>query len=126
MTVVVSIVQPDVFVQYVHLFPAFAYTFCLPVSNGIYASIALNASQSIARDLFFNVGFDDDHKGIVLSTSPWAPPTHWKQTIFHLKNNVRVSEGQLVDGSFDVKSNSRNERDLDLTVRVQREEEEGV
>ena len=43
-----------------------------------------------------------------------------------LKNNVRVSEGQLVDGSFDVKSNSRNERDLDLTVRVQREEEEGV
>ena len=75
---------------------------------------------------FFNVSFDDGHKGIVLSTSPWALPTHWKQTIFHLKNNVRVSEGQLVDGSFDVKSKSRNERDLDLTVRVQREEEEGV
>ena len=75
---------------------------------------------------FSNVSFDDGHKEIVLSTSPWALPTHWKQTIFHLKNNVRVSEGQLVDGSFDVKSNSRNERDLDLTVRVQREEEEGV
>ena len=75
---------------------------------------------------FFNVSFDDGHKGIVLSTSPWAPPTHWKQTIFHLKNNVRVSEGQLIGGSFDVKSNSRNERDLDLTVNVQREEEEGV
>ena len=64
-------------------------------------------------------------KGLFCLT-PWAPPTHWKQTIFHLKNNVRVSQGQLIGGSFDVKSNSRNERDLDLTVRVQREEEEGV
>ena len=41
---------------------------------------------------FFNVSFDDGHKGIVLSTSPWALPTHWKQTIFHLKSNVRVSD----------------------------------
>ena len=74
---------------------------------------------------FFDVEFEDCHKSTTLSTSPWAAQTHWKQTIFHLKIAARVAEGQLVGGSFGLSPNKRNERDLDLTLEVRREEEEG-
>ena len=74
---------------------------------------------------FFDVEFEDGHKSITLSTSPWAAQTHWKQTIFHLKIAARIAEGQLVGGSFGLSPNKRNERDLDLAVEVRREEEEG-
>ena len=95
---------------------AFSVAFSLRASRGG------NLSALVA---FFDVEFGDGHKSITLSTSPWAPSTHWKQTIFHLKNAARVAEGQMVGGSFCLKPNERNERDLDLTLEVKREEEEG-
>ena len=86
---------------------------------------ALRGGNLTALVAFFDVEFEDGHKSMSLSTSPWAAPTHWKQTIFHLKHAFLVAEGQVVGGNLGLSPNSRNERDLDLTVEVRREEEEG-
>jgi len=95
---------------------AFNVPFSLKVTRG---------GNLTALVAFFDVEFGDGHKSTTLSTSPWAAPTHWKQTIFHLKNAARVAEGQLVGGSLALSPNKRNERDLDLMLEVRREEEEG-
>ena len=40
---------------------------------------------------WFDAYFDDCHRPIVLSTSPYEPYTHWKQTIFFCKKQLPVN-----------------------------------
>ena len=47
-----------VFINYVNMFPSLVYAYSLPMDDGVYCSIMLNASKSTVRDLFFRVGFD--------------------------------------------------------------------
>lgn len=43
---------------------------------------------------YFNSRFDNDIP-VTLSTSPYCPPTHWKQTVFLLPDPIEVNKGNF-------------------------------
>lgn len=65
---------------------------------------------------FFDVSFDDCHKPLGFSTSPRCRATHWKQTVFYLKDTLIVHQGEQVTGEVSCAPNSKNPRDLDIAV----------
>lgn len=57
---------------------------------------------------WFDCYFDSLTKSVVLSTSPFADTTHWKQAIFPFKDPMSVNAGQSISGTVDIyRSNSR-------------------
>ncbi|XP_042903537.1 uncharacterized protein [Parasteatoda tepidariorum] len=60
-------------------------------------------------DCFFEKGLT--HK-VVLSTSPKAPTTHWKQTMFLLPCPVYVIEGEVVPCKISCRKNRRDPRSI--------------
>ena len=55
-------------------------------------------------------------KGIVhVSTGPFQPPTHWKQTVFYLENALEVRRGDRISGSI---SFEQSLAQRDLSVRL--------
>ncbi|RXW22484.1 hypothetical protein EST38_g3361 [Candolleomyces aberdarensis] len=50
------------------------------------------------------------------STGPQSSPTHWKQTIFMLKEPFCVSEGTTVTGVFHCRKKQDNSRELDVEI----------
>lgn len=72
---------------------------------------------------FFSVDFSKCHKRIGFSTGPESQYTHWKQTVFYLKDYITAKKGEMITGSFSMKPNNRNERDLDISIKVQFEGE---
>nr|XP_032521216.1 protein arginine N-methyltransferase 1 [Danaus plexippus plexippus] len=67
---------------------------------------------------FFNVEFTKSHKRLGFSTAPEAPYTHWKQTVFHPYLYFQVKKGEEITGSFCMRQNARNNRDLDFEVEL--------
>ncbi len=67
---------------------------------------------------FFNVEFSKCHKRVGFSTSPEAPYTHWKQTVFYLQDYITCKKGEDIVGVFKMKPNPRNKRDLDFGIDV--------
>lgn len=65
---------------------------------------------------WFEVGFCHSHKPLILNTSPRLKKTHWKQTIFYLDEGIPVEAGQILSGSFSVRPNQQNNRELDIKV----------
>ncbi|GAB4813615.1 hypothetical protein N2152v2_000661 [Parachlorella kessleri] len=65
---------------------------------------------------FFDCHFDDCHKPISFSTSPRCRATHWKQTVFYLKDTLIVHQGEQITGEVSCAPNSKNPRDLDIAV----------
>lgn len=65
---------------------------------------------------FFETGFTQIHKPIVLTTSPHGKYTHWKQTVFYLKDSLTVNNGEIIEGNINCRPNGRNPRDLDITI----------
>eukprot|EP00238_Polyblepharides_amylifera_P003725 CAMPEP_0196584850 /NCGR_PEP_ID=MMETSP1081-20130531/48704_1 /TAXON_ID=36882 /ORGANISM="Pyramimonas amylifera, Strain CCMP720" /LENGTH=375 /DNA_ID=CAMNT_0041906207 /DNA_START=245 /DNA_END=1372 /DNA_ORIENTATION=+ len=65
---------------------------------------------------YFDVFFNGCHKPIGFSTGPQMRPTHWKQTVFYLEDELTVCEGEVIRGWIDVKQNAKNPRDLDITL----------
>ncbi|EMD39598.1 hypothetical protein CERSUDRAFT_111907 [Gelatoporia subvermispora B] len=50
------------------------------------------------------------------STGPASEPTHWKQTIFLLRDPIIVSEGTVVQGTFKCRKSDDNSRELDVEI----------
>jgi protein arginine N-methyltransferase 3 len=50
------------------------------------------------------------------STGPMSTPTHWKQTLFMLREPFTVSEGSIVNGIFFCKKSRTNARELDVEI----------
>ncbi|KAJ3735931.1 S-adenosyl-L-methionine-dependent methyltransferase [Lentinula guzmanii] len=50
------------------------------------------------------------------STGPKSIPTHWKQTLFLLKEPFMVDEGFVVHGHFHCRKSDSNSRELDVEV----------
>ncbi|KAI0045880.1 S-adenosyl-L-methionine-dependent methyltransferase [Auriscalpium vulgare] len=50
------------------------------------------------------------------STGPLSAPTHWKHTIFLLRDPIIVEEGTVVEGIFHCKKSDENSRELDVEV----------
>jgi len=67
---------------------------------------------------FFNIEFSKCHKRVGFSTAPEAPYTHWKQTVFYMEDYLVCKTGEEVTGSFKMKPNTRNVRDLDFEVTI--------
>ncbi|XP_014100865.1 protein arginine N-methyltransferase 1 [Bactrocera oleae] len=68
---------------------------------------------------YFNIEFTKCHKRLGFSTSPEATYTHWKQTVFYLDDYLTVKKGEEIVGTFKMKPNERNNRDLDFVIDVQ-------
>lgn len=67
---------------------------------------------------FFTVEFTKSHKRIGFSTSPDSRYTHWKQTVFYLKDSITIRKDETIKGVFKMRPNARNERDVDFEVGV--------
>jgi type I protein arginine methyltransferase len=67
---------------------------------------------------YFNVEFTQCHKKTGFSTSPYSHPTHWLQTVFYLKKDVRAKDGEEIIGEFSIQPNPRHHRDLDIMIKV--------
>lgn len=86
---------------------AFNTTFKLPVRRDdfVHAVVA-----------WFDIDFTAAHKPIRFSTGPHTKYTHWKQTVFYLKEMLTVQHGEEIDMTIDVKPNEKNRRDLDIAI----------
>ncbi|KAJ5993028.1 hypothetical protein N7451_008752 [Penicillium sp. IBT 35674x] len=65
---------------------------------------------------WFDIEFSACHKPIYFSTGPHAKYTHWKQTVFYLKDVLTIEEGEQVSGWIDNRPNDKNKRDLDIDL----------
>ncbi|XP_033645521.1 protein arginine N-methyltransferase 1-like [Asterias rubens] len=87
----------------------FTSNFCLTVQRNDYIQALVT---------YFNIDFSMCHKRIGFSTSPDAPYTHWKQTVFYIDDYVTVKRGEVINGVIAMKPNTKNNRDLDFTVEL--------
>ncbi|EED19507.1 histone H4 arginine methyltransferase RmtA [Talaromyces stipitatus ATCC 10500] len=65
---------------------------------------------------WFDIQFTACHKPITFSTGPHAKYTHWKQTVFYLRDVLTVEEEEAVSGYLENKPNAKNKRDLDIKL----------
>jgi len=75
---------------------------------------------------YFNIEFSKCHKRVSFSTAPESPYTHWKQTVFYMEDYLACKKGEHVTGTFKMKPNTRNVRDLDFEVSIDFEGELGA
>ena len=65
---------------------------------------------------YFDITFSACHKPVFFSTGPADRYTHWKQTVFYLKNDLIATAGDVIKGKLSCKPNARNPRDLDISI----------
>ena len=63
---------------------------------------------------WFDCFFDHKKEGVILSTSPFTPDTHWKQTVFLLRTPITVTAGS--DFSFKLTISRPKHEDRALKV----------
>jgi protein arginine N-methyltransferase 1 len=62
--------------------------------------------------------FTHSHKPLVLPTGPEHTNTHWKQTVFYLRDPITCKEGEKIYGELRCSPNKDNHRDLDIDIAV--------
>jgi len=67
---------------------------------------------------WFDVEFSKCNKPIILTTSPAAPYTHWKQTVFYIEDILVVYEGDEISGWLSCTPNTNNPRDMDIGIYI--------
>ena len=70
---------------------------------------------------WFDIDFTACHKPIRFSTGPHTRYTHWKQTVFYLREVLTVEEGEQIRGTLECKPNAKKKRDLDIKISYQLE-----
>ncbi|XP_037070083.1 protein arginine N-methyltransferase 1-like [Pollicipes pollicipes] len=65
---------------------------------------------------YFNIEFTKCHKRVGFSTAPESRYTHWKQTVFYTTEQMTCKNGETIDGTFSMKPNEKNNRDLDFHI----------
>ena len=68
---------------------------------------------------WFDIEFSACHKPIRFSTGPHAKYTHWKQTVFYLREVLTAEDGEDVSGYLASKPNDKKKRDLDIIIEYQ-------
>jgi len=74
---------------------------------------------------YFDCTFSACHKPVMLSTSPRAPYTHWKQTVLYLDEVLVVNAGESLEGEIRVRRNEKNPRDVDIHLQLALDGEHG-
>lgn len=84
--------------------------------SGIY-NLKIKANSKVSALIsWFDCHFENLKNPVTLSTSPYAPYTHWKNTIFYLDQPQSVRVGEKMSGSIAVRQNKENHRELDLKL----------
>jgi len=65
---------------------------------------------------WFDTEFKHLKKPVMLSTSPYRPNTHWKQTVLYLEKDLNVNVGDLLEGSIAIRQSKVNFRELDIKI----------
>lgn len=52
----------------------------------------------------------------MLSTSPYAKSTHWKQTVFYLEYDLQCQKGDVIEGCIANRKSHKNFRELDIKI----------
>ncbi|KAL8887151.1 MAG: hypothetical protein Q9215_005249 [Flavoplaca cf. flavocitrina] len=65
---------------------------------------------------WFDIEFTACHKPIKFSTGPHTKYTHWKQTVFYLREVLTVEENEQIQGFLSSKPNAIKKRDLDIEI----------
>ncbi|KAI9013209.1 S-adenosyl-L-methionine-dependent methyltransferase [Gaertneriomyces semiglobifer] len=65
---------------------------------------------------YFDIDFTACHKPVRFSTGPHAHYTHWKQTVFYLRDYITAKKGETIKGTFSLAPNEKNPRDLDIII----------
>lgn len=65
---------------------------------------------------YFDAIFSNCHKPVVLTTSPFSPSTHWRQTLFYLRDPIWVESGDEITGKFIMNQFQHNFRDLEIKI----------
>jgi protein arginine N-methyltransferase 1 len=73
---------------------------------------------------WFDIDFTACHKPIRFSTGPHTKYTHWKQTVFYLREVLTVQQGEQIKGVLENKPNEKNKRDLDVKISYKLETED--
>jgi len=73
---------------------------------------------------WFDIDFTACHKPIRFSTGPHTKYTHWKQTVFYLREVLTVQQGEQIRGLLENKPNQKNKRDLDVKISYKLETED--
>jgi hypothetical protein len=71
---------------------------------------------------WFDCQFLKGVKKVTLSTSPYRKSTHWKQTIFYVKEPFDVVKGSKIKGEIRVSKAENNGRELNVTIKYQKDE----
>jgi protein arginine N-methyltransferase 1 len=90
----------------------------LHFTNGFNLSVSRN-DYIQALVTYFSVEFTKCHKRTGFTTAPEMPYTHWKQTVFYLKDYITAKKGEEISGTFSMKPNCKNKRDLDISIDVE-------
>ncbi|CCK72184.1 protein-arginine omega-N methyltransferase HMT1 KNAG_0J01020 [Huiozyma naganishii CBS 8797] len=56
---------------------------------------------------------------VEFSTGAHAPYTHWKQTVFYLKDDLEAEKGDILKGKLICSPNANNNRDLDIKIQYE-------
>jgi len=70
---------------------------------------------------YFKCEFSKTKGRISFSTGPYDEYTHWKQTIFYLKDYAVVCKDEEMKVEFEMKPNAKNNRDLDMKIKFDHE-----
>ena len=73
---------------------------------------------------WFDIEFSACHKPIKFSTGPHSKYTHWKQTVFYLREVLTVEDGEDVTGYLMSKPNEKKKRDLDIAIEYELQTED--
>ncbi|KAL8153804.1 hypothetical protein V2J09_011564 [Rumex salicifolius] len=88
----------------------FDVDFCKPAqsssSNDIQSSLSTEWGQRKKRA--------NPNDGLVLSTAPEDPPTHWQQTLIYFYEPVEVEQDQLIQGSVTLSQSKENRRFMNI------------
>jgi len=65
---------------------------------------------------YFDIAFTKVKNEIQFSTGPMSPSTHWKQTLFMLRERITLVKGETLTGSLTVKKGKNDPRSLDVII----------
>ncbi|KAK2765598.1 type I protein arginine N-methyltransferase Rmt1 [Arachnomyces sp. PD_36] len=81
-----------------------------------YSLVARKSDFIHAVIAWFDIDFTACHKPIRFSTGPHSKYTHWKQTVFYLRDVLTVEEEETITGFLENRPNDKNKRDLDIKI----------
>jgi len=117
----VGTLAPEQMVTTCHMVKEFDLTKDSVIETEFKSNFALKMIRSDTLSGFatyFDTIFSQCHREVAFSTSPLHKATHWSQTSFYLRQGFQVSGKDDIIGSFMMKKNGVNFRDLDFEISV--------